>query len=184
MAKAAAPGSYATPTWEKAQFPAGIFGFFDALTQGVYLHTLQGEKLYKSLIDCYRTRAEDDFNFANEAHGLDPRKDFLEFLGKAEDRRGLLPWNWIKDDKKACMELAATILNQRTNKAKVQKDWGEDTMPMQLRMLAEKVYRAGLTGGFGTGGYVEDNSDLGARTGYQGERIDEWEANDTSTSSA
>lgn len=123
--------------------------FFKNLAPDNYLHKFSEKDTYAQLIDCYRMRAEDDYKFAGDARGLykeeDPLSDFQEFLDLAEKRTGLLPRWWKADKRMACERLAVDgtqwcDINRKVEKKDVIERYGDNVMPMKLRLLAEKVY--------------------------------------------
>lgn len=65
--------------------------------------------IYKHLIDCFRLRCEDQYDWAGEYYGIynqeSPFADFADFLNMAQDK-GVLPGWWSKPKRKACLKLA------------------------------------------------------------------------------
>jgi mitochondrial splicing suppressor protein 51 len=114
----------------------------------LYGRTKSEAEVYKHLIDVYRLRVEDDFNYGgymhgthgNDAAGLLP--DFRDFMTKAE-RNGLLPNWWNEEKRQACEE--AVIGDPYSNikavieKPDVQKEYGSPLMPMVFRTIADRV---------------------------------------------
>ncbi len=123
--------------------------FFQDLAPDNYLHKFPEKEAYTQLIDCYRMRVEDDYKFAGDPRGLyneeDPLPDFKEFLDLAEKRAGLLPKWWKREKRMACERLAVdstqwSDINSAVEKVDVIKHYGDNVMPMKLRLLAEKIY--------------------------------------------
>ena len=101
---------------------------------------------------------EDDYAFAHQNHGIyaneDPHPEFSRYLDKAEKRKGLLPGCWNAEHKTACKAMGKDTskanradLSCAVEKQDIQEHHKEDTMPMKLRILAEKVYGLRVQGG-------------------------------------
>ena len=134
--------------------PAG--NFFSNLVQDDFLHSLSEKDTYIRLIDSYRMRVEDDYKFAADPHGLydneDPLEDFQKFLGLAQARKGLLPKWWNGDKRKACERLATdskqwAFIGAAIEKSDIMEHYGDNLMPMKIRLLAEKIYGKRVQGG-------------------------------------
>lgn len=118
---------------------------------GNALYSLPENKAYTQLIDAYRLRVEDEYVFTGEV-GSDtlygsgrPIEDFRRFLNKAEKRSGLLPPWWSSTKRSACEKVAMdkngwSCLAFAVEKSDIAEHYDDPIMPMQLRMLAEKVY--------------------------------------------
>ena len=115
------------------------------------LHQLPEKEAYTHLIDAYRLRIEDDYVFTGEVGydslygGGHPIKDFRRFLNKAEKRSGVLPSWWSATKRRECEKVAVdkkgwSCLAFAVEKSDIQEHYKDPMMPMQLRMLAEKVY--------------------------------------------
>ena len=139
--------SKATTDFDSMPKPAG--DFFKGLVTDDFLHHLSEKDTFIWLIDCYRMRVEDDYKFAGDLRGLynndDPLEDFQEFLDLAQKRNGLLPKWWSDEKRRTCERLAVDTtqwsdLNCAVEKADVIEHYGDNLMPMKLRLLAEKVY--------------------------------------------
>jgi mitochondrial splicing suppressor protein 51 len=134
---------------------------FGAIKNNCYLDTIHSqEDVMDRLIDAYRMRAEDEYNFRGEARGLyanrDPLADFRDFLDKAEaqmgkeglddnERLGILPSWWSKEKRTECEQRGMRQANwscllDAIEKPDIQKHYNDELMPMKLRMLAETVY--------------------------------------------
>ncbi|KAL8885474.1 MAG: hypothetical protein Q9192_006638 [Flavoplaca navasiana] len=126
--------------------------------RGSVLHHLTEKECYIELIDSYRLRVEDDYNFAGDASGLyagdDPREDFRRFLNLAEKRKGLLPKWWTKETRRACEMMGAdkaegnwASLFTPVEKRDIMEHYHDNLKPMKLRLLAEEVYGQRVQGG-------------------------------------
>ena len=118
---------------------------------GSTIHHLPEKEAYAYLIDSYRLRVEDEYVFTGDIGndslygGGQPIKDFRRFLNKAEKRSGLLPSWWSAAKRKECEKVAVdksgwSCLAYAVEKSDIQEHYGNPSMPMQLRMYAEKVY--------------------------------------------
>ncbi|KAL8786449.1 MAG: hypothetical protein Q9213_002765 [Squamulea squamosa] len=136
--------------------PAGAM--LDGLFGGSNLDKLTKKECYIELIDSYRMRVEDDYKFACDNHGLyageDPKPDFARFLDLAEKRTGLLPGWWNKENRAACEAIGADTFKENwadlscaVEKHDIIKHYKDNTKPMKLRLLAEKVYGQRVQGG-------------------------------------
>ena len=133
-----------------------IFGdFFKNICQDNYLHQFSQKDAFTQLIDCYRMRVEDDYNFAGDTRGLyngdDPLPDFQEFLDMAETRSGILPSWWSDAKRTECETMAVDAaewsdVNAAVEKQYVIEHYGDRLMPMKLRLLAEKIYGTKIEG--------------------------------------
>lgn len=130
----------------------------DTLFGGSNLDCLTKKDCYIQLIDSYRMRVEDDYVFAHNNHGLyaneDPLPEFTRFLDLAEKRKSLLPTWWNKETRTACEAMGAdntkanwADLHCAIEKSDVIDHYKDPTMPMKLRLLAEKVYGRRVQGG-------------------------------------
>ncbi|KAL8668860.1 MAG: hypothetical protein Q9224_007772, partial [Gallowayella concinna] len=130
----------------------------DALFGGSNLDKLTKKDCYIQLIDSYRLRVEDDYKYGCDNHGLyageDPRPDFARYLDLAETRKGLLPTWWNRDNRAACEAMGAdgskgnwADLSCAVEKHDIMEHYKDNTAPMKLRVLAEKVYGQRVQGG-------------------------------------
>ncbi|KAL8665350.1 MAG: hypothetical protein Q9168_007715 [Polycauliona sp. 1 TL-2023] len=130
----------------------------DTMFGGSNLEKLTKKNCYIQLIDSYRLRVEDDYKYAGDDHGLyagwDPRPEFAKFLDLAEKRAGLLPGWWSKETRAACEAMGAdhsqenwADLGSAVEKSDIMEHYKDNTMPMKLRVLAEKVYGKRIQGG-------------------------------------
>jgi len=113
------------------------------------LRKLSQDKLYERLIDCYRMRVEDEFVWGGNAMGLhaeeDPVEGFMDFLKLAEEKKGVLPDWWSMDKKQECVNLGSkrngwSSLHHTIEKSEVMEHYNDNFMPMNLRILAERIY--------------------------------------------
>ena len=135
---------------------------FTRLDNNTYLHDRPEKDVYKLLIDCFRMREEDNYvlehdngdgMYAGKPHALVPFQRFLNF---AEDFPTVLPPWWNADKRKACEAMTMDDANWSSVKTVIEKSdviehYGEQRMPMQLRMLGEAVYGRGPGGQSGAG---------------------------------
>lgn len=135
--------------------PKVVGDFFKDICRDNYLHQFSEKDTFRQLIDCYRMRVEDDYNFSGDTRGLyngdDPLPDFQEFLDLAEARNGILPGWWSDAKRRKCEKRAVgtarwSDLNAAVEKQDVIEHYGDPSMPMKLRLLAEKIYRTKIQG--------------------------------------
>ena len=119
--------------------------------RGSVLDHFTEKECYIELINSYRLRVEDDYNFAGDASGLyagdDPMEDFRRFLNLAKKRKGLLPKWWTKETWKTCEMMGADKAKggwancfTPVEKYDITEHHHDLTKPMMLRLLAESVY--------------------------------------------
>ncbi|KAL5398906.1 hypothetical protein PMIN03_012734 [Paraphaeosphaeria minitans] len=130
---------------------------FTRLDQGNYLYDRPQTDVYKLLVDSFRMRQADDFAYEGKAM---PRtvytgfssstEPFRQYLEKAAARPKLLPPWWTSEKDEECVIFgqsgAWSNLEKKLTKQEVIEHYGDDKMPMQLRMLAEMVYGTGTMG--------------------------------------
>jgi splicing suppressor protein 51 len=143
--------------------PGAVPRPFHALHERKFLHNRPEDDVYKLLIDCYRFRVEDDYKYAGEVeedcvYGGAPNsyEPFKRFLRKAEGRDGLLPSWWSSAKAKACLEYGKNKGNWSDlccaiEKHDVTEHYGDNLMPMKLRMLGEQILGTGPGGQSGAG---------------------------------
>lgn len=130
---------------------------FTRLDQNKYLHDRPEKDVYKLLIDSFRMRQDDDFKFEEKTSppsvytgASSSVVPFRQYLAKTETRTGLLPPWWSTDKQKECETFgqsgARNNLREKVTKQDVIQHYGDDKMPMQVRMLAEAIYGAGTMG--------------------------------------
>ena len=135
--------------------PKAVGNFFKGICPDNYLHQFPEKDALRQLIDCYRLRVEDDYNFGGDTRGLyngdDPLPDFQVFLDLAETRSGILPGWWSRGKRRECEEKAVgteewSDLNAAVEKRDIIDHYGDATLPMKLRLLAEKIYGTKIEG--------------------------------------
>lgn len=129
--------------------------FFKGICPDNYLHQFPKEDAFRQLIDCYRMRVEDDYYFAGDTRGLyngdDPLDDFQQFLDMAEAKSVIMPSWWSGGKRRECEETAMgtsqwSDLNAAVEKQDIIEYYGDPSMPMKLRLLAEKIYGKKIEG--------------------------------------
>ncbi|KAL7918758.1 hypothetical protein ACQKWADRAFT_231453 [Trichoderma austrokoningii] len=135
---------------------------FTRLDNGTWLHDRPEIDVYRLLIDAYRLRVEDTYVMEGElmegsiyAGYTDGLRGFRKFLKTAATVSGLLPPWWNNEKKAACERLGMdesqwSDLRCAVEKHDVIEQYGDSMFPMQLRMLAEAVYKRGPGGSDGT----------------------------------
>lgn len=124
---------------------------FTAISKNTFLHNRSREQTFQLLIDVIRMRQEDEYNFEGETmigtiYNLEPSSEnaFRSFISKAKAVSGLLPPWWDDESLKQCLEYSRKSpdfsLRSAQEKHDIQETWGDDRMPMKLRMVAERVY--------------------------------------------
>ncbi|KAK8174224.1 hypothetical protein IWX90DRAFT_500578 [Phyllosticta citrichinensis] len=103
--------------------------------------------VYQEYIDAYRLRVEDEYVFAGIATGVHnsthqhPLKGFIRFLDHAEER-GVVPRWWTAAARTECERQAwfgEGVLHP-LDKINVIEKYQDPLKPMELRILAERVY--------------------------------------------
>jgi len=162
---------------------------FTAISKNLFFHDRPEEKTFQLLIDTQRMRQQDELSidgtrmpgsiYANEPSS---EKAFREFIRKAHAVPGYLPPWWkeetVDDAIKYARNSTGFSLAIAQEKQDIQKTWGDDRMPMKLRMVAERVY-GNTPGGFkgdsmlammasqesGSGGGFQSHLDIAALLG-------------------
>ncbi|KAJ5543830.1 hypothetical protein N7513_003412 [Penicillium frequentans] len=131
---------------------------FHQLHAKKWLHGRPEEDVYKLLIDTYRLRMEDIYNlegdvdadsiYSGVSSGI---PGFRRFLRLVERRRELLPEWWSPAKSQECVALASGQHNDynvdhAVEKSDIIQQYGDQMMPMQLRMLGEQIYGTGPGG--------------------------------------
>ncbi|KAK4232691.1 tudor domain-protein 1 [Achaetomium macrosporum] len=136
---------------------------FTRLDNNTWLHDRPEKDVYRLLIDAYRLRVEDNYNFDGDVdddslyggtpNGLRGFKRFLELAGSS----GLLPPWWNADKQRECEAFGMNgssgqfqDLRCAVEKSDIIEHYGDSLFPMQLRMFAEAVYGRGPGGQNGT----------------------------------
>jgi splicing suppressor protein 51 len=127
---------------------------FANLQAKTWLHNRPEEDVYKLLVDIYRLRADDEFKFQGSrprdglyggaSSGLEGFNKFLKLV--ARPNLGILPLWWVEESEKKCREAGQAVLAKKMEKSDVIKEYGEETMPMQMRMIGEDIYGTSPTG--------------------------------------
>ena len=121
---------------------------FAKIDDGTYFDSLPEKDAFAQIIDSYRLRIEDEYKFRGDAGGLyageAPLPDFRQYLNRAKKKGGVLPKWWSREKRRACGRRAVdraqwSDLNSAVEKADIMEHYGENIMPIKLRMLAEKV---------------------------------------------
>lgn len=134
---------------------------FHALDTNTWLHHRPEPHVYALLTDAYRLRVEDEHKFhghtsSDSLYGAGDKdgalRGFRTFLRNAErcPSAVLPPW-WSDEKAEACLAYARNAagehdLARHVTKADIQRLYGDESMPMQLRMLAEKIEGMGIMG--------------------------------------
>lgn len=135
--------------------PKTTADFFKLIHPDTDLHQLSEKDAFSQLIDCYRMRVEDDYNFAGDTRGLyndeNPLPDFRDFLDLAETRKAVLPRWWSAAKRRECEKAAVdrarwSCLYGAVEKQDVIEHYGDRLTPMKLRLLAEEVYGRKIEG--------------------------------------
>ncbi|KAF1360784.1 hypothetical protein EJ07DRAFT_114520 [Lizonia empirigonia] len=135
---------------------------FTRLDQGVYLHDRPEADVFMLLIDSFRMRQADDYDFemkttppsiyTGASSSIEP---FRQYLSKAATAGSLLPLWWTDAKVEECAVFgesgAWSDLRKKATKSDITNHYGDGKMPMQLRMLAETVYGCGTMGQDGSG---------------------------------
>ncbi len=133
--------SMASPTSDRGNI------FNNSVKTG-YLSRLPETRAFAAIIDSYRLRVEDEYTFRGDASGLygdeDPLPCFRDYLDQAEQCGEVLPPWWNQAKRRACENQAMrksefSYLGYAVEKPDIQKHYGDNLMPMRLRMLAERV---------------------------------------------
>ena len=143
------------PTTSSNPMSNAASGFLKSICSDNYLHQFSEKDAFRQLIDCYRMRVEDDYVFSGDTRGLynddDPLTDFQDFLDLAEKRSGVLPSWWSPAKRRQCEESGLGLqqwsdLSAAVEKQDIIEEYGDPTMPMKLRFLADEVYGTRVRG--------------------------------------
>ncbi|KAF2868841.1 hypothetical protein BDV95DRAFT_642775 [Massariosphaeria phaeospora] len=120
---------------------------FTALDNNTWLHDRAEGDVFKLLID----GTDSDSVYGGNSDSL---PGFRRFIRLVSSRAGLLPPWWSSDKQAECEAFGMgnnwSSLKKMTTKEQIQAHYGEDKMPMQMRMFAEAVYHRGPGGQDGT----------------------------------
>jgi mitochondrial splicing suppressor protein 51 len=126
---------------------------FLGLANNAFLHKLPEKEVFAQLIDCFRMHVEDEYAYGCNNIGIyageDPRPAFRGFLDLAEKREGILPGWWNVEKRKECERVAVdedgwNDINCAVEKSDIMEHYGDNLMPMKLRILGEKIYGKGF----------------------------------------
>jgi splicing suppressor protein 51 len=126
---------------------------FTKLDQDMYLHDRPEKDVYKPLIDSFRMRQADDLNLENKttpgsiySRASSSLQACRQYLAKTAARK-LLPLWWKTEKQIECESFgecgAWNDLRREVSKQEITEHYGDQKMPMQLRMFAEAVYGVG-----------------------------------------
>jgi splicing suppressor protein 51 len=132
---------------------------FTNLDQGVYLHDRPESDVFKLLIDSFRMRQADDYNFemkvTSQSVYVGAPSSIKPFRLYLKEAATLLPSWWTDVKTGECVAFgesgAWSDLRKKVTKSEITDHYGDGKMPMQLRMLAEMVYGSGTMGQDGSG---------------------------------
>ncbi|KAM0701253.1 hypothetical protein Q7P35_011614 [Cladosporium inversicolor] len=135
---------------------------FTAISKDTFLHNRSQEQTFQLLIDLFRIRQEDEYKLDGDImigtiYNLEPssEKAFRTFIRRAKAvTRLLLPW-WNDNSLNECLEYSRkspdSSLRSAQEKHDIQETWGDENMPMKLRMVSERAY------GYTPGGFKSDD---------------------------
>lgn len=132
---------------------------FTALTKGTWLSSRPEADVYQLLSDVFRLRRDDEYTFSSDVDessiygGGSPSSElrnyrrFLTKITKLDAKRAadkkLLPSWWSTEKIEQCCSVAMTdksaMIEYAVEKSDIQDFYGQADMPMQLRMLGEKL---------------------------------------------
>ncbi|EAW06577.1 putative MYND domain protein [Aspergillus clavatus NRRL 1] len=132
---------------------------FHRLDAKTWLHDRTEKDTYKLLIDTYRLRLDDDYTFTGDVDADSiyggatdgGRAGFRRFLKRVERNPDLLPRWWTPAKAEECMRYGTdsaswSDLGCAVEKHDVSEHYGNQLMPMQLRMFGEQVLGTGPGG--------------------------------------
>lgn len=145
---------------------------FTAISNNKFLHDHSEEKTFQLLIDMLRLRQEDEYNLEGETmtgsiYNQEPNSEpaFRTLIRKAKAVPGLLPPWWDSQSLEKCLTYSRKTeqfsLACAQEKHDIQETWGDNNMPMKLRMVAEKIYG-------NTPGGTRSDAMLGLMMGMEG----------------
>lgn len=127
---------------------------FTRLHKGTWLHKRPETDVYKILAEAYRLLVAEAYFFEGEwiaatiwyGFYLD-QPGFKRFLRKAATKRRLLPPWWNREKEAECKQFFANLpkwpkMDYTETIRTIMDHYGDRLFPMQLRMLAEAVYKA------------------------------------------
>jgi splicing suppressor protein 51 len=121
---------------------------FLAISKDLYFHDRSVEKTFQLLIDCLRMRQEDEYTLGGRLMNGS--------VYGAQAIPGFLPSWWTETSVDDCIQYAraaGSLLKCAQESHDIREKWGDDSMPMQLRLVAERVYEQ--TAGIGCDTMIE-----------------------------
>ncbi|MCJ1285108.1 hypothetical protein MMC26_004446 [Xylographa opegraphella] len=107
---------------------------FTQIDDGTYFERLPEKDAFVQIIDSYRLRIEDEYTFHGDAGGFYagevPLPDFRRYLNRAEKR----VCDKMVVDRAQWSDWYSAVEN-----VDIMQHYGDNMMPMKLRMVAEKV---------------------------------------------
>ena len=154
---------------------------FTRLDENAWLHDRPEKDVYKLLVDAFRMRQEDSATIDQKMDkgsiytgAPDSIAAFRKFIQLTSTRANLLPSWWNAEKLKECEDFGMSDnwsnLKRKVNKAAIQEHYGDEKMPMQLRMFAESVYKRGPGGSNGKA-MRQMMITMEAKEGRDGERV-------------
>ena len=137
---------------------------FHRLHAKTWLHGRSERDVYKLLIDTYRLRLVENNNLTGNVNIDRPYgsatadsgiSGFRRFLRMAQRLAGLLPEWWCPAKATECIQMGCRTRGWNVEAAitipAIMMYYGDNSMPMQLRMLGEQIYGTGPGGQNGAG---------------------------------
>lgn len=120
---------------------------FTAISESKFLHDRSEDETYKLLVDIVRMRQEDKYTFLGDTMpgtiyngGSSSIPAFRAMLRRAESIEGFLPPWWTVDKEAECIRKHGAALAEAQEKSDIQEAWGDQWMPMKLRMVGEQIW--------------------------------------------
>ncbi|EME80475.1 uncharacterized protein MYCFIDRAFT_156218 [Pseudocercospora fijiensis CIRAD86] len=122
-------------------------GGFTSIANNTFLNNRPEKEVYKLLVDIVRMRQEDTYTFEGDTMSgtiyngeSSSEPAFRDMIRRAKNKAGFLPPWWTDSKLEECVRLNKQALQCAQEKSDIQESWGDNTMPMKLRMLGEKIY--------------------------------------------
>lgn len=123
---------------------------FLGLDSKTMLHGKSEAEVYKTLLDSYRMRCQDESAYSLSMpkdslyDGGDPKVGFKQFLDKAKSHGTVLPQWWSDEKAVECVAKGDqregwATLHKTVSKGSIQDHYGDNMAPMKLRLLAEEI---------------------------------------------
>nr|OQO09251.1 hypothetical protein B0A51_17271 [Rachicladosporium sp. CCFEE 5018] len=163
---------------------------FTAIRDGTFLHNRTEEKTFQLLIDCLRLAQEDFYKFSSVnlegsifAGSPSSEPAFRTFIASAKSRPNLLPPWWTDAKLEECIQYPRREQLDKRNrnfdlryaqeKSDIQETYGDNSMPMKLRMLAEQIHGHPPSGQPGASMLnMQASMETGSRQGWASTTID------------